>query len=325
MYESPGFFGMRHITDDDERAAKATAFSFKRFAMDFYKLQDLYEPLLWEVKTCKRRKQIILLWFSHAQLLQTLQNFENVRMIYLGLVESRVGSSKPELGSKLLDKFIVETNLFKNFEGMAEEFSSALESLINIIKAGFEDTSGDPKGFNTVAADLRGLVSDLGRRAGEMPRLSAHHLKYLEMRRNMQGSEDLYSLSVIAGVFLPLSLACGVLSMQTRLKDLHYLLYDFCGIVVILVFFIQLLRSSGSVTKYLSQLNLPSNEIGSGRMLGVLFFMAALFVAGEAVILVSFVVGMTSNVRLGGLILGYGMAITLGVAVITYVVLIFSI
>lgn len=312
---------MRIITDDDERAAMAATSSFGLFVIDFRELQDIYEPLLWGAKTCKRRKQILLLWFNHAQLLQTLQNFEQVRMMYHGLIESRVVSRRSELGPKLLDESITETNIFKNFEGTAEELSSALESLLDIIKAGYEDTSGDPKGIITIAADLQGLVSDLGRKAGEMPRLSAHHLKSLEMRRSMQGSDDLYSLSVIASIFLPMSLACGILSMQTRLMDLHYLLYDFCGVVVILATLILLFSSMNEFNRFMLE-NLPEPKLPlnkSVKIQAVLLLMTTL--GAWAVILVSFVVGMTTKVRLGGLILGYGMAAVIGVGGIAFYVI----
>jgi hypothetical protein len=50
-------------------------------------------------------------------------------------------------------------------------------------------------------------------------------------------------LSILESVLLPLSLASGILSMQTGLKDLHFLLCDFFGIallfatLVLLVYF----------------------------------------------------------------------------------------
>lgn len=68
-----------------------------------------------------------------------------------------------------------------------------------------------------------------------MPKTLEHHLKFLEMRRNIDESSNLRMLTVLATIFLPLSLACGILSMQTRFEDLSYLLYDFCGVIVILL------------------------------------------------------------------------------------------
>lgn len=41
-------------------------------------------------------------------------------------------------------------------------------------------------------------------------------------------------LTMLAAIFLPLSLSAAVLSMQTRFADLHLLLYDFLGVIVIL-------------------------------------------------------------------------------------------
>src|SRR5207248_2743778 len=65
---------------------------------------------------------------------------------------------------------------------------------------------------------------------------------------NIQESEIVKRLTILAAVFLPLSLATGVLSMQTRFAHLGYLLYDLIGVfllvgfIAILVFCILKLR-----------------------------------------------------------------------------------
>lgn len=53
-------------------------------------------------------------------------------------------------------------------------------------------------------------------------------------RVNAKQADSVNQLTLLAAFFLPLSLASGVLSMQTRFSDLNLLLYDFVGVVIIL-------------------------------------------------------------------------------------------
>ncbi|KAF5610631.1 uncharacterized protein FSUBG_2892 [Fusarium subglutinans] len=77
-----------------------------------------------------------------------------------------------------------------------------------------------------------------------------HDLKYLELDRDINQTRGVQQLALLATIFLPLSLAAGVLSMQTRFKDLGTLLYDFFGVVVLLaaiVLIIMILLSLAAV------------------------------------------------------------------------------
>lgn len=47
-------------------------------------------------------------------------------------------------------------------------------------------------------------------------------------------AQNVRLLSILASIFLPVSLACGLLSMQTRFADLHVLVYDFFGVLALL-------------------------------------------------------------------------------------------
>ena len=47
---------------------------------------------------------------------------------------------------------------------------------------------------------------------------------------NVRESYSVKRLIIVASIFLPLSLASSVLSMQTRFVDLHLLLYDILGV-----------------------------------------------------------------------------------------------
>jgi len=57
-------------------------------------------------------------------------------------------------------------------------------------------------------------------------RTQSLHLKILSEK----SSQRIDGLTILVVIFLPLSLASGILSMTTRVNDLHLLLYDFFGV-----------------------------------------------------------------------------------------------
>lgn len=312
-WESSGFYGMLPITDNSQQASERVLESLKTFALDFEQLQDTYQPLLRKATTCQKRKQVLLLWFHHVHLSHTIRSFEEVRWMYQKVREPRVDSGKFKLLPHLLDEVITDANLFKGLEAMAEDLATTLEALLGVVGVGFEGHADGAPEFKVVAADLRGLSSDLRRKAGDLPKTLAHHLHFLEMRRSVRESNRLSMLTILASIFLPLSLACGILSMQTRLKDLHYLLYDFCGVVVLLLTLVALLLLfvKGSMA-------IVSRTAGWGSFQKrfVTSAFAVIVSTVWAVILASFIVGMAVNVRLGGLVLGYGLAGLVGLVIL---------
>lgn len=195
---------------------------------------------------------------------------------------------------------------------MAENLTSTLEALLGVVGVGFEGNAE----FNTVAADLRGLSSDLQRKAGDLTNTLAQHLHFLEMRRNIRESNRLPMLTILASIFLPLSLACGILSMQTRLKDLHYLLYDFCVVVVLLLTLVALLLL---FVKGSMPIVSRTSGWGPSQKLFVTYPFAIIVSLIWAVILASFIVGMAVDVRLGGLGLRYGLASLFGLTVLNVI------
>ncbi|KAI7786045.1 hypothetical protein LA080_004899 [Diaporthe eres] len=165
IWESSGFSGMHPITNDSRRASAAVLESLKRFALNFEQFQDI-SAAFEKSNICQRGKQVLLLWFHHVQLSHTLRSFEEVRWIYQKVREWRVDSGKFKLLPHLLDEVITDAKFFKGLEeAMAENLTSTLEALLGVVGVGFEGNAE----FNAVAADLRGLSSDLQRKAGDLP------------------------------------------------------------------------------------------------------------------------------------------------------------
>lgn len=138
-----------------------------------------------------------------------------------------------------------------------------------------------------------------------MPKSLEHHLKFLQLRRDIQQSNSTWMLSVLASIFLPLSLASSVLGMQARFVDLHYLLYDFCGVAVLFLTLLGLILAL--VKLYVRLTHWVTNLRGFRKVISQVTFVMTILILW-ALVLSSFLVGMSSDVGLGGRILGFGIA-----------------
>lgn len=72
------------------------------------------------------------------------------------------------------------------------------------------------------------------RAAGRLVERLESQLKFFELDRAVRDSMSVRLLTTLAAVLIPMSLACEILSMQSRFADLHYLIYDFCGVITII-------------------------------------------------------------------------------------------
>lgn len=158
---------------------------------------------------------------------------------------------------------------------------------------------------------------------------------------NIHESQSIKRLTVLATIFLPLSLSASILSMQFRLKDLQLKLYDFLGVFTMIgtaaLLLLLLVRAMPSINKTflfrgfsvslreLACLRLapslykPSRYWSANWLIIVLAMLFVLwFALVWAVVLVSFMIGMVMDVILGLKILGFGLASLSGCALIGY-------
>jgi hypothetical protein len=143
-------------------------------------------------------------------------------------------------------------------------------------------------------------------------------------------SKGVKRLTVLAAVFLPLSLACSVLSMQTRFA-LHYLLYDFPGVFTILAsmsivaYLLIGAMIKGSATWSLGNAIKRMKFCGSNMPIDATalfyFLKYSLCIAVWNVALVSFIVGMVVDVQVGPKVPGYGLGGILEVILLCAVLL----
>lgn len=138
--------------------------------------------------------------------------------------------------------------------------------------------------------------------------LTLHTGRYevLVQRTNMDQADSVSQLTWLAAVFLPLSLAAAILSMQTRFIDLDLLLYDFVGMVVLLGALAILLnifsRYGIPLYNWLLRRVYWGNDFPEVHKAIKAFWVFVWM----SVLLASFLVGMLKDVKLGVETLGYG-------------------
>lgn len=279
-----------------------------------------YHTLLQKTASTPHRKKILILWLKHVQLLQMMDLTEEARERYYSPRESKIDPRKSRLLPHLLKAITTDAYIYKEIATAAENYASDLESLIGVLDAVPElNASASTNTFLPLARELRGLCSELRRSTADMPKTLEHHLKFLEMRRNIEESSSLWVLTVLASIFLPLSLACGILSMQTRLKDLHSLLFDFCGVVVILLTLVVAILAMLKLTIWIHGKWLQHTSEREGRLVNIFakVTLGSAIVSTWAVFFAAFVIGMFRDLRLGGLVLGYGLAGLIGAGLLS--------
>ncbi|KAJ4295489.1 hypothetical protein N0V90_007502 [Kalmusia sp. IMI 367209] len=164
----------------------------------------------------------------------------------------------------------------------------AIESLLDLLSPTFQGLTE----FRRLDMGLRAICKSLSTRTEDLvPRMETR-LKFLEISRNIRESTSLWLLSLLAAIFLPLSLASSLLSMQTRIVELHFLLYDFCGVIVffgsiaivIILTMKQFAKSKGNAHGII--------RVNDGATMVVIML-------GWAAMFASFLVGMIVDVGLG--------------------------
>jgi len=255
------------------------------------------------------RLKLFLLRFSHCLFLQQLRSVDLFRPSHDWLLTAL---SKPNVS--ITSNFLRQVTLISSHgEQLHHEvttLTSVIESLLDILAPKLKKSDE----FEALDLELRNLCRNLSLASSSLaPRLD-NKLRFLEISRNIQESSSLWLLSLLAGIFLPLSLASSLLSMQSRLADLHYMLYDFCGVIVLLgtltVITVQIIRRFAKWTGNIHD------------VFRVTDWVHWWFIIPEwTLVLSSFLVGMIKDVVLGLKILGYGTA----VLIFTYLLTLYAV
>ena len=122
---------------------------------------------------------------------------------------------------------------------------------------------------------------------------------------NIQESTSVKRLTILATIFLPLSLSTSILSMQSRFVDLKLKLYDFIGVFVIVgTVAVLILLIVSAVSRIKSSMRHFRVSLRTRELQAMLYWWFCGII--WAIVLVSFIVGMVRDVKFGLYILCYG-------------------
>ncbi|KAF5989749.1 hypothetical protein FBULB1_594 [Fusarium bulbicola] len=233
--------------------------------------------------------------------------------------DANTGAGFAELWQWNLRTMTQRSYEYRDLGEMGRKLTSTIESLIDVVRASSPVVDSTPHAnkFMAIDMELRGLCREANERIRNFSDQLDHDLKYLELALNINQTRDVQQLTLLATIFLPLSLAAGVLSMQTRFKDLGTLLYDFFGVVVLLAAIVLIIMILSKLMAVVNEVDSKCSARSSGyredfRGKLLLTINTGFFVFG-CLVLSSFLVGMFKDVSLGAKILGYGVAAICGV------------
>jgi hypothetical protein len=244
------------------------------------------------------RTTLFVLRLFHSKILIQQRALDNFKKEYDDSLEQiTLGRA---LTTKLLQEIANISNYADRQHSEVKAVSLVVEALLDKLYPSLEKSVE----FQKLNRDLRAISNSLTIHTGDLaPRMEAR-LKFFEISRNIQESTSLWLLSLLAAIFLPLSLASSLLSMQTRLTELHYLLYDFFGVII--------LFGSGALLIILVMKKVAKTNGSAHGVLKIKGINRIAAVLAWATVVASFLVGMVIRVDLGLKVLGIGVAANIG-------------
>lgn len=228
-------------------------------------------------------------------------------------------SREVELRRWNLKAIMTDSHLYRQFASLAAELTTTTESLLDVVLALEDSEEQDVAELAVLGAEIRGSSKDIMTRLSRLSDDLEHNLQLLRLSKDMNQSGNVQMLTLLATIFLPLSLSAGVLSMQSRFKDLGELLYDFFGVVVLLGAGVALLVTVMLLFSSMKELESRLFKYHWYKAIlrpVILMTMSGITFTLGALVLASFLVGMFKDVVLGAKILGYGIAAAIGALVV---------
>jgi len=289
------------------------------FVAGFRQLEETYHPL----RTENNWKQIICLQYYHASLNLFADFLSRHVSEYVEREELALDPRSSKLQDWHLYRIMDDAVLYKKVAHIGADLVAMLESLLDLNKALTSHESQKDQ-LSALAAELHGCCKDVRHLLSRPTDALQESLKYLDLSRSMKETKSVQKLTVLATIFLPPSLAAGILSMQSRFKDLGEVLYDFFGVVVLLGFIAVVLLVLFAILTAIRE----GESMLRGVKIYAWYIRPVLEISGAVIlstyfclVLSSFLVGMFKDVVLGAKILGYGtVAASFGPTTLTAVI-----
>jgi hypothetical protein len=261
--------------------------------------------------------QSLLLAFCRSNLDQLSDFVDKLQGYYSQHREIVTDPRRTLVTKQSLQEVVMDAYFYDELQECVSNLTFATLSLLELLS--IKHKAQPSLDFDYVATETRAVCSDLTKSSTRLSARLDSHLRLFQLLRSFNESQSVRVLGLLASIFLPLSLASGLLSMQTRLADLHFILYDFFGVLVLLgTIVLAIIVMLNIYVRLHEQLLKSKNDPIIRRWIypfvrvGVLG--SSLIVWG--LLVSSFLVGMITNVELGLKILGYGAAVIWGLVVL---------
>ncbi|TXB97282.1 hypothetical protein FocTR4_00011649 [Fusarium oxysporum f. sp. cubense] len=212
-------------------------------------------------------KQLFLLQFHHACLKLFIEFLNALETDEIDNADdAAMDPSLAELRQWNLKTITKRSYEYRDLAEMGRKLISTTECLIDVARSisPVVDSPVHANRFMAIDMELRGFCREANEQLQKFSDRLDHDLKYLELARNINQTRGVQQLTLLATIFLPLSLAAGVLSMQTRFKDLGTLLYDFFGVVVLLAAIVLVIMIMMSLVSVVNELDTPTMDFLEG-------------------------------------------------------------
>lgn len=266
-----------------------------------------YSILGIQVAPVSSLKQLLLFHYSHALVKEYNDLVYSLQANYARKKEGLSDPRKATLTVPMLAEITRDICFYEEVKERVGELAGAVDALVESLKILLADAD-NYRDFQCLTIELQSTCKDLQRTMAILSATLETHIRLFEVSQGMHGAQNVRLLGILASIFLPLTLTSGLLSMQTRFSNLHYLLYDFFGVNVLLGTIVALILIA---LRFYLWWNLVAQRdhyrtlrriIGPQVRLTILCFFALLW----GVLLSSFLVGMIKDVSLGMAILGLG-------------------
>lgn len=260
----------------------------------------------------ENQSMLLALRLLHSQVLMQCRAMDAFQELYDSYLAEFASHTQATVGASVvttqtLEKIATISNQADRLHDEVKSVATVADSLLDMLSPLFRDSNS----FGRLEKELRAMSKILISSTEDLvPRLETK-LRFLETNRNIRESTSLWLITLFAAIFLPFSLASSLLSMQTRLADLHFLLYDFCGVIV---FFGSLALVVVFAMKQFAKRK--GNVHGIVKMNKGANLVAVLL--GWFALVLSFLVGMTVDVGLGLKILYLGVAAFVGMLLLSF-------
>ncbi|KAH6871418.1 hypothetical protein B0T10DRAFT_450429 [Thelonectria olida] len=305
-------------THEEDQAGGPRFYSTERLVSELQALDSAYRA----VRTRENWKQTFLLQVHHACLRFFAEFLESLVLRDGTGEDADMDPAWAELRLWNLRKITKHAYECRRLSEMGRKLVTTTESLIDVVRASLPISDSQPLSseFMAIGVELQGCCREVKEQLQKLSDGLEHDLKFLELSRNVNQTRGVQQLTLLATVFLPLSLAAGVLSMQTRFKDLGTLLYDFFGVVVLLGAIVLIIIIGMTAIAILrdQESRILENKFYRESIRGKLIFLLTLgLLCYGSLILSSFLVGLFRDVSLGAKILGYGSAAAFGLVLMS--------